>query len=671
MHHKLSAYSLFAVLALAAAQATAQPPPPGTPVNPQAPTLQPVVPLGMQRGTSLEVTLTGANLAEPTGVWTSFTAKVTIPIDANNGKDNGKLRVKLEVPKDAPLGFHSLRLATRRGMSNARVFCIDDLPQFAETATNHSLKTAQAIRVPCVVFGKAHAETTDYFKVSVTAGQRVSFEVLGRRLGSAFDPQITLYDASGRELPGGHSNDAPGLQTDPRLTYRFVKAGDYFVAVRDVSYGGGPDFHYRFRVGDFPCATTALPLAAKRGGKVAVRFAGPTVDGVAPVEVTVPSDPAVQSIQVAPRGANGLYGWPVTLAVSDLDEALESEPNNEAAKANRIAVPGAITARFEVADDVDHFVFAAKKGKRYVIQAHAFEHLSPTEVYMVLRDAKGSQLQATNPAAAPRLDFTAGADGDFTLAVEHLHSWGGPDEVYRITVTPYENDFSLTLPTDRMDVAQGGSVSLPILVGRAGYNGAIEVSVVGPKGLSGTFNIPAGPPKPPNQPSGVLAIAAAADLPPGPLVFRIQGKATIDGKAVVRYASVRSVIRREMAGLPVPPREMLTAVAVAVREKPPFALAVKFDAPTAQPGKPSAATVTLTRDAGFSGEVVLTAVGLPPGVAFPPTKVLAGQTTAKVTLNLPPAVPLRAFPITFQGRARHLDRDHTASAAPVQLVVMK
>jgi len=41
----------------------------------------------MQRGTTLEITLTGANLADPTGVWTSFPAKVTIPTDAKNGKD--------------------------------------------------------------------------------------------------------------------------------------------------------------------------------------------------------------------------------------------------------------------------------------------------------------------------------------------------------------------------------------------------------------------------------------------------------------------------------------------------------------------------------------------------------------------------------------------------------
>ncbi|MGH7170712.1 MAG: hypothetical protein ACRELG_10575, partial [Gemmataceae bacterium] len=121
---------------------------PALPINPQAPVLKPAAPLGMQRGTTLDLTLTGTNLADPTGLWTSFPAKATIPTAGNNGKDKGKLLVRLEVPKDAPLGFHALRLATRRGMSNLSLFCIDDLPQVLENATNHMPNMAQVVSLP-------------------------------------------------------------------------------------------------------------------------------------------------------------------------------------------------------------------------------------------------------------------------------------------------------------------------------------------------------------------------------------------------------------------------------------------------------------------------------------------------------------------------------------------
>ncbi len=650
-----------------------QPLPLGKP-NPQAPTLNPITPTGMQRGTSLDLTLTGSNLTEATGVWTSFPAKVTLPDPANTKSPNA-LRVKLDVPADAPLGFHTLRVATKRGMSNARLFCVDDLPQVMEAASNHDPKSAQPLPVPCVVVARADAEQTDYFKVAVKAGQRLSFEVLGRRLGSAFDPQLTLLDAAtGKELPAGHSNDAPGLQTDARITYTFKSAGEVLVAVRDVSYRGGADFHYRLRVGDFPCATAPLPLAVKRGTKTQVRFAGPQVEGVAPVEVQAPADPTVEVLQVAPKGQNGLHGWPVVLFLSDLDEGLEKEPNNDPKQANRIPVPGAVTARFEQKDDVDHFVFAAKKGQRLTVEAHSLEHLSPTEVYMVLKDAKGAQLQVSNPMAAPKLDFTAPADGDYTLAVEHLHLWGGPEEVYRLTVTPYQPDFALQLNLDRWDLLPGGKVAVPISVTRAGYAGPIEVSVVG-KGLAGAATITGGAaqtkgkPKAPNPPAGTLEVKAEDLLAPGPVAFAIVGKATIDGKPVVRVASVRGVVAAAMGNLPVPPRAMLTQLAVAIRERPPFALALKFDAPETA-GKPASATVTVTPVPGFTDEVALAFEGLPPGVKpeLAGLRVQGAQVTMRVLLALPANAKVGVVAV---GTAKLFGREWVIRSAPATVAVKK
>src|SRR5207245_1258820 len=85
-------------------------------------------------------------------------------------------------------------------------------------------------------------------------------------------------------------------------------------------------------------ATAPIPMAIKRGSKVTIGFAGPQVQGVAPVAVSAPSDPATVAIALAPKSQNGLHGWPVSLALSDLDERVEQEPNNDAAKAYVIEV---------------------------------------------------------------------------------------------------------------------------------------------------------------------------------------------------------------------------------------------------------------------------------------------------------------------------------------------
>jgi hypothetical protein len=623
----------------------------------------------MQRGTSLELTLTGTNLADPVALWTDIPgAKATIPTDNNNGKEAAKLRVKLDVPKDAPMGFHTLRLATARGMSNLRVFCIDDLPQVMATAAARKKETAQAVPIPCVVVGKADQEQTDYFKIAVKAGQRVSIEVLGRRLGSAFDPQLSVTDArTGREV--AYSNDSPGLQTDARLTHTFKEAGDYLIAVRDVTYRGGPDYHYRLRIGDFPCATTPIPMSAKRDSKVSVSFAGPNVEGVAPVEVAVPADATVTTLWVTPKGAGGLYGWPVPLAVSDLDEVLEKEPNNEPAKANRIALPCGVTGRFAEKGDIDHFVFAAKKGQRVVIEARTHEYYSPTEVYMVLRDAKGAQVAASNPQVAPRLDFTAAADGDYTLAVEHLHYWGGPAESYHLTVAPYAPDFDLSIGLDRWDVPQGGTLSIPILLARRGYTGPIEVSVVGPPGITGALSIKAGQPTPPNVPAGLLLLSVKPDVPMGPYVVTVQGKATIDGKPVVVNANVTNVVKAALANLPYPPRHLLTGVAIAVTQKPPFALTAKLDTPEALRGAPASVTVTAVRDAGFSEEIALAPGALPPNVAAALKPIPKGANEVKVTLTPAANAAPGSFSFTLVGKAKYQGKDVAATSAPAALVV--
>src|SRR4051794_37070595 len=94
------------LLALPIQEVAAQKPLPLVPPNPQAPVLAAVAPLGVQRGTTIEVTLTGTNLAGPTGLYASFPAKITIPDADKNGQDNTKLRVRIEVPADAPLGYH-------------------------------------------------------------------------------------------------------------------------------------------------------------------------------------------------------------------------------------------------------------------------------------------------------------------------------------------------------------------------------------------------------------------------------------------------------------------------------------------------------------------------------------------------------------------------------------
>ena len=55
-----------------------------------------------------------------------------------------------------------------------------------------------------------------------------------------------------------------------------------------------------------------------------------------------------------------------------------------------------------------------------------------------------------------------------------------------------------------------------------------------------------------------------------------------------------------------PPRQTFTAIGLAVTEKAPFTLAVKFDQPSTALGKPANLTITAVRKPGFTEEIALT-----------------------------------------------------------------
>src|SRR5262249_53942306 len=124
-----------------------------------------------------------------------------------------------------------------------------------------------------------------------------------------------------------------------------------------------------------------------------------------------------------------------------------------------------------------------------------------------------------------------------------------------------------------------------------------------------------------------------------------------------------------LANLPYPPPALLTQVGFAVSEKPPFSLAVKFDAQETVRGAPATVTVTATRDAGFAEEITLVAQGLPANVAAALKPIPKGMNEVKVQLTPAANAAVGSFPVSFVGRAKHNGKDVSATSASAPLVV--
>ncbi len=625
--------------------------------------------LGLKPGTTTELVLTGTNLTDVTGIWTSFPAKTTIP---EGQKDATKLTVKIDLPGDTPIGLYTYRVATKTNISNTKPLCVDTLPQVVETDKNRIKSTPQTVPNPCIVVGKADVEASDFFRFPVQSGVPVTLEVLGRRLGSPIDPVLLLYDATGKELAGIYADDTPGLQSDARITYTPKQSGELIVELRDTTYRGGADFVYRLRIGNFPGVTTAFPLAIERGKKAEINFSGPNAKGLISVSLTAPKDPAITTLYATPKTSDGLAGWPVPVMISNVPQLTEQEPNNDIATANTITVPCGISARFTEKNDLDHFRFAAKKGEKFTVTALTYGVNAPTEVLMRILDAKGAELAKSNPQQAlTRVDFTAPADGDFIIACEHLNYLAGPSEVYWLQVQPASPDFTITLGLDRIEVPVGGVGLLPItgIAKLNGFNVPIELSVDS-ESLSGKLTVPAAANLLPATPL-YMVVTTKPDAKPGPHIVTLQATAKVDGKDVTRFGQVTEVVKAAFAGLPNPPPELSTQLAVAITPEPPFTLTVTFDTPEAAPGTTLKGKVVANWTKNFTGGIVdVYSLVLPANVTTRVKRISSGTNEAELELTLAANATLGTNQVIFRGFARYGDKDIAVIAPPVTITVI-
>ncbi len=639
----------------------------------QAPAITYLSPAGGQRGSTVDVTINGTGLVGASSIWTDLPITAVIPAEiANNGKEAGKFVARVQIPADSIVGIGGIRVVTPKGISNLKLFMIDDLQPVAENGTNKTPAHAQKLELPCVVSATIEAESWDFYRFSVQAGQRVTVEVVARRLGSKVDPVVELLDSTGRRL--AYSDDTDGLGSDCRFAHTFAKAGDYMLKVQDVKFQGGADSVYRLRVGDFPAATLPFPLGGKRGTKVPVIATGQGTEAIPPVDVVVPDNPnGVVPLEV--RSPTGGKVEPLTFQLSSLDETMEKEPNEELAAATRFTVPQVLNGRFEKPGDVDRFVFTAKKDERVVFETVSRPLGSPADLFMVIQNAQGQELASNDDTGKDdaRIDFKVPADGDYTVGVWDLNKRGGNEFVYRIRAVPFEPGFKLLArqldaqktSIDKMDVPQGAAAMVLVRPVRVEYSGPIAISVEGlPAGLTVSPTVIG-----PGQADTVITVQAAEGAAIGGAQVRIVGTAEINGKKVVEYADCSEILITALANFPWPPRNLTNKMALSVTEKPFFTLEVKLDpaAPGLGRGTTLPITVTAKRADDFKDPITLAIQGLPANVDFGNKPIDKEQTQSQVTLTSKNNAPLGVHSIVITGTGKRGDQQITVVAPALNL----
>lgn len=353
------------------------------------------------------------------------------PEDGKLGKPRNKVRLKITVKEDAPLGFGWMRLVTSRGITLPTLLLVDDLAtQKVQPKTR--LEEAVTLNLPIAVESRTPNLDIHYYKVEAKAGQRVAIEVIGSRLGEDVDPVLKLVDDKGRILET--SDDEPGSGKDPRLAYNFKEDTTAYIEVRDVRYRGGK--FYRLRVGNFPLPLTAFPMVTQAG--LETTFSAVTESGNSSLSQTQTASGnygTSSGHSVGFRGEQQDAAGYVPIRLEAEPVILEKEPNDQTSEAIPVESSATINGRLDKLEDVDIYAFNVNKGQHLHFRPYCSSLGSPTFLRLSLEDEKGRTLASAGEgnSAEESLQHVAGADGKLFLHVRELAGRGGPAFTYAIS----------------------------------------------------------------------------------------------------------------------------------------------------------------------------------------------------------------------------------------------
>jgi hypothetical protein len=212
-------------------------------------------PLGVQPGKTATITIRGNKLdtamalefPEPNATAKGSIlrrGKANVPDKSFAKFGDTEIVAEIKVPSGLPSGTLSIIVVTPDGKTKAHALLVEsELPVVGEKEPNDGFRQAQPIFFPQVVDGTIERpQDVDVFRFEGKAGQRVIFEVLAARHGSALDSLLTLYDADGRQLA---SNDDTATSIDSHLETVLPREGVYYISLMDAHDQGGPAHVYR------------------------------------------------------------------------------------------------------------------------------------------------------------------------------------------------------------------------------------------------------------------------------------------------------------------------------------------------------------------------------------------------------------------------------------------
>jgi hypothetical protein len=635
------------------------------------PTLNSVAPLGVSRGTTVEMTVEGLNLARASAVYFSepgVTGKILrvkelpdLPdirlgsngtpssIDLGPLPPRNQVTVEVEVAPEAEIGPVSFRLLTPLGTSPEGRFLVE--PYYGETPDQEPLNDtpdgAFETFLPAILTGTiGKPGDVDHYKIRVKAGQEISFLNGATMIGSSLQPVVAILDS---DLKVVREFGVNGGREQTMFAHKFDRDGVYYVRVADYQQSGRAGHFYRIIAGEFPLMTGAYPLGVRKGAGGEVALRGYHAPAKLKVEGKAGAD-SEDSVALRPEHA-----------FNQVRVAVGEEPEIES-QGGPISLPVTINGRIAAPGAENRYRFQAKKGEQLVFEVNARRLGSDLDSFVEVLDAKGAPIERATVRPVWETNITLRDHGSADRGLR-MTAWGAlqagdyvmvGSEIGRVEALPLSPDADVV-----MDAFGGQRLAF--------FDTSSEAHAID----QAVYKVQILPPGAKLSPNG---------LPVAHLYYRnddggpgfgadslLHFTAPADGEYILRIRDSQG-----LGGDAYPYR--LTAR----RPRPDFRLTAAPRNPNVPRGGAVPVTVTAARMDGFDGEIEVTLEDLPAGLHASKGVIRPGQVSATLTLSAEAnASSIAATPLKAVGKAGALahvaspeDRLKLISLMPLADVVM-
>lgn len=382
-------------------------------------------------------------------------------------------------------------------------------------------------------------------------------------------------------------------------------------------------------------------------------------------------------LAIAADAPLGVAAWRVTCGwggtrvrpflIGDLPEFIESESNSTPDRAERVTLPVTINGQIAGERDIDCFVFSATAGQTVMADIFAARIGSPLDPVVELYSAKGRRLPAKMHRVADDnvLSFRLPDEGDYVLQIANVSFRGGPEFVYRVTLSDVGQVSNLPVSDGQVEnLPHEKPLAVPATIQGRFLNAASEDSfrLVAKKDELLTIECRSASAASIAMPIVVVedsngrTLAKASSVESADRECSLEWRVPADGEYRLRVRDLQHGTR----GGPE------FAYRFSVRQAlPDFQLSVSADYANVTQGSRTDIDVAVKRFGGFTGPIELSVAGLPDGVTFEPPRIAENQTSLKLAFKAIDDMRPTDATLRISGKAMIADKpvEHTADVA--------